>query len=110
VQWSGFHVGVDDTVTLNCVVAWALEMRAAHPQVRVGVAAHFSARVAQGGHPAATRNARKSAPTVAELVGDFLANVEAKRKPTTALEYRRIWKRHVEPELGTTLVVGVTTA
>jgi integrase len=66
--------------------------------------------VALGGDPAAARKARKSAPTVAELGEEFLINVEAKRKPTTAVEYRRIWNRHIKPELGTTLVVSVTTA
>jgi hypothetical protein len=78
-------------------------------QARVA-AKQMLGEVAHGGDPAATRKARKTAPTVAELGVDFLANAEAKRKPSTALEYRRIWKRHLEPELGTTLVVGVTTA
>jgi integrase len=66
--------------------------------------------VALGGDPAAARKARKTAATVAELGEEFLINVEAKRKPSTAVEYRRIWNRHLKPELGTTLVVSVTTA
>ena len=65
--------------------------------------------VAQGGDPAASRTARKAAPTVSELGEDFLANVDAKRKKSTADEYRRVWERHVVPELGTTLVASVST-
>ncbi|MEQ1857492.1 MAG: site-specific integrase [Longimicrobiales bacterium] len=66
--------------------------------------------VAQGGDPATSRAASKTAPTLRELGETFLANVEAKRKKSTAKEYRRLWERHVLPELGTTLVASVSTA
>jgi integrase len=66
--------------------------------------------VAQGGDPAAVRAASKTAPTLKELGDVFLSNVDAKRKKSTAKEYRRLWERHVLPDLGTTLVASVSTA
>ena len=65
--------------------------------------------VARGGDPATARAASKTAPTLRGLGEDFFVNVEAKRKKSTAKEYRRLWERHVLPELGTTLVKSVST-
>ncbi len=57
--------------------------------------------VARGGDPSQARRQIKEAPTVTELAERFLAeHVEAKRKPATAQEYRRLLEKHVLPELG----------
>jgi len=60
------------------------------------------ASVAGGNDPAALKAAERLAPTLAELADLFLSeHVDAKRKQTTALHYRRILKAIVLPELGT---------
>src|SRR5712671_6147779 len=47
--------------------------------------------VVKGADPAGDRAARRVAPTVAELAERFLAeHAEAKRKPSTVREYRRL--------------------
>ncbi len=54
-----------------------------------------------GADPAADRIARKEAPTIADLAERFLAeHAEAKRKASTALEYRRLLDRAILPALG----------
>ncbi len=65
------------------------------------------AEVAGGTDPAAERHAAKGAPTVATLGVDFLDDVNARRKPTTAREYARLWKKHVLASLATRRVVDV---
>ncbi|HXB26488.1 MAG TPA: tyrosine-type recombinase/integrase [Gemmatimonadaceae bacterium] len=66
--------------------------------------------IAAGGDPASDRDAAKDAPTVAALGVDYLSDVAARRKTTTATEYRRQWAKHVEPALGSKRVADVTTA
>jgi integrase len=67
------------------------------------------ALVAQGKDPAAAKAAAKAAPTVAELAQRFLAeHAEAKRKASTAAEYRRLLDHVILPALGTKRVVDVT--
>jgi integrase len=67
--------------------------------------------VAAGGDPAAERDAQKAAPTVAELAARFLSeHVEAKRKPRTAQEYRRLIEKVILPALGSKRVASVTRA
>ena len=57
--------------------------------------------VAHGKDPAIARSAAKAAPTVADLAKRFLAeHVEAKRKASTAKEYRRLLDHVVLPALG----------
>ncbi len=68
------------------------------------------AEVAQGRDPTVTRNAIKAAPTVATLGVDFLGDVRARRKPTTASEYTRQWDKHVIPAIGTRRASDVSTA
>jgi hypothetical protein len=64
-----------------------------------------------GGDPAAAKIARKEAPTVADLVERFFAeHAQAKRKATTALQYRRLLDRIVLPALGKRKVVDITRA
>jgi len=67
--------------------------------------------VAGGGDPAAEREAERKAGNVALLAETFLAeHVEAKRKPRTAAEYRRLLSLFVLPELGRLKVADVTQA
>jgi integrase len=67
--------------------------------------------VAHGKDPAGARAAAKSAPTVADLAQRFLGeHVEAKRKASTAAEYRRLLGKIVLPALSKRKVVEVTRA
>jgi integrase len=68
------------------------------------------ADVIRGGDPAATLRSKKTNPTTEELGTDFLEHVKHHRKETTAAEYKRMWKKHVLPEFGSTLAESVTTA
>jgi integrase len=62
-----------------------------------------------GADPAADKIARKEAPTVADLAERFLAeHAEAKRKASTATEYRRLLDRIILPAIGKRKVVDVT--
>jgi integrase len=65
--------------------------------------------VAKGADPAGAKAAAKTAPTVAELATRFLAeHAEAKRKPRTAREYRRLFEKVILPVLGLKRVAEVT--
>jgi integrase len=66
--------------------------------------------VARGSDPAASRNRDKSAPTVAAHGADYLDDVRARRKPTTAREYARLWQKHVISAIGTRRVADVSPA
>jgi|HubBroStandDraft_4_1064222.scaffolds.fasta_scaffold10689_1 integrase len=62
-----------------------------------------------GADPAADKIARKEAPTVADLAERFLAeHAEAKRKASTATEYRRLLDRIILPALGKRKVIDIT--
>lgn len=67
-------------------------------------------KVAQGVDPAAERAARKEAATIEELGTEYLKDVELRRKPGTAKEYERLWKKHVLTALGSKFVAEITTA
>lgn len=57
--------------------------------------------VAEGKDPADKKQVDRAAPTVAALAARFLTDhVEAKTKPRTGIEYRRVVDRIVVPELG----------
>lgn len=66
--------------------------------------------IAEGADPATARQDVRRAPTVAELGEHYLADARARRKPSTAVEYARLWKKHVVPALATRKVAAVTTA
>lgn len=68
------------------------------------------ADVAKGFDPAAGRAESKVAPTVAMLGDEFLLDAEARLKPGTLLEYRRVWKAHVLPALSSKRVADVSVA
>ena len=63
-------------------------------------AKHELGKVASGIDPSRERAAEKSALTVKELGLAFLSDVEARRKISTSMEYRRLWAKHVLPALG----------
>lgn len=67
------------------------------------------AAVRGGANPAAERQAYKAAPLVSELAARFLAeHVEAKRKPGTAAEYKRLIDTLILPAIGTRKAAAVT--
>lgn len=67
--------------------------------------------VENGADPAADKSARKEAPTLADLAERFLAeHAEAKRKASTAAEYRRLVYKIILPALGKRKVADVTRA
>ena len=67
--------------------------------------------VAQGKDPAGVRSEAKGAPTVAEFAARFLAeHAEAKRKASTAAEYRRLLGRVILPALGKRKVADIKRA
>lgn len=97
-------------ITLGEFGALTVEMARTLAKARAGA-------VATGLDPAGEREARRRAMraerealTVAELGADYLDDVDARRKPTTAREYRRLWTKHVIPVLGSMKVADVTTA
>src|SRR5215212_12154528 len=71
------------------------------PEQARGEARRLLGMVEGGADPAAAKIARKEAPTVADLAERFLAeHAEAKRKASTATEYRRLLDRIILPALG----------
>ncbi len=67
-------------------------------------------RVAQGSSPAAERAALKHLIRVSELSASYLDEVDRRRKPGTAREYRRLWTKHIIPAFGTKQASAVTPA
>ena len=67
-------------------------------------------RVAQGSSPAAERAALKQMIRVSELSVSYLDEVDRRRKPGTAREYKRLWKKHILPAFGMKQVSAVTPA
>jgi integrase len=75
--------------------------------------------VANGRNPAEVKRGLRASRTVSELGGwhespekweGFLGDVRAKRKPTTATEYGRLWEKHILPAVGNVRVSDVSTA
>jgi integrase len=67
--------------------------------------------VESGGDPATDKIARKDAPTVTDLAERFLAeHAEAKRKSSTAAEYKRLLDKIILPALGKRKVADITRA
>ena len=67
--------------------------------------------VRQGKDPAADHSAHREAPTVKELADRFLTeHVEAKRKSSTATEYRRLLDKLILPALGKKKLSDVSRA
>jgi integrase len=66
--------------------------------------------VIDGKDPLREREARRAESTVTELGDLFLAHVEAKRKPSTARDYRAMFTSFVYPAIGNLRVGDVTRA
>lgn len=67
--------------------------------------------IADGTDPAAERVARRESPTMADLARRFLIeHVDAKRKASTAAEYRRLIDRVILPALGARRAADVMRA
>jgi integrase len=67
--------------------------------------------IENGADPAADKSARKEAATIADLADRYIAeHVEAKRKHSTAVEYRRLLDKITLPELGKRKVGDITRA
>jgi integrase len=81
---------------------WTAETARAEAKRLLGLVAH-------GQDPAGAKTAAKTAPTVGELVARFLVeHAEAKRKPSTAREYRRLLEHVVLPLIGKHKVTDIT--
>ncbi|HKM71338.1 MAG TPA: tyrosine-type recombinase/integrase [Stellaceae bacterium] len=79
------------------------------PETARAEALRVLGEVAKGADPAGAKAAAKAAPTVTELAVRFLAeHAEAKRKPRTAREYRRLIEKVILPVLGQRRVADVT--
>lgn len=68
------------------------------------------ARAARGEDPTRERTTALEAETFDALFPEYIADVLARRKPTTAREYTRIGKRYILPALSRKLARDVTTA
>lgn len=66
--------------------------------------------VAKKEDPHAESDRARVATRVSEVIDSYLRNVDAKKKPTTAKEYRRLFKKHIVPAIGTMPLVDVTPA
>jgi len=66
------------------------------------------AEVRLGGDPAAQAKAERKQLTLAELIDEYLTEIEARLKPRTAAFYRDILIRLVKPELGSRKVDAIT--
>ena len=64
--------------------------------------------VAQGEDPSEDRSVEKRRKKVSELGEDYFKEVDARRKPGTAKEYARLWRKHVIPTFGSRKVAEVT--
>jgi integrase len=81
------------------------------PETARSEARRLLGAIENGVDPAADRSARKTAPTVADLAHRFLdEHADAKRKNSTAVEYRRLLDKIILPELGKRKVADVTRA
>lgn len=76
-------------------------------QARDKALQHLST-VAKGTDPQAERRAARAGLSVSELSVPYLEEVDQRRKPGTAKEYRRLWKKHILPAFGTRAVSAVT--
>jgi integrase len=81
------------------------------PETARAEARRLLGQVAHGKDPAAAKAEQKAAPTVAALAENFMAkHVGAKRKDSTAAEYRRLLDKIILPALSKRKVADVTRA
>lgn len=81
------------------------------PETARGEAKRLLGMVEDGADPASDKIARREAPTVAQLAERFLAeHATAKRKGSTAAEYKRLLNNIILPALGKRKAAEVTRA
>jgi len=66
--------------------------------------------ISSGSDPAEAKRAQRAELTMRELYPAYMEDVERRRKPSTATDYKRMWERHVLPTFGNKKVVAVTLA
>ncbi len=71
-------------------------------------AAAARARLERGDALHRDKAARRAIPTVDQLAGEYLTELERTRKASTAAEARRLIEKHLTPALGRELVTAVT--
>lgn len=81
------------------------------PDMARGVARAWAAEVAQGGDPAAAKEARRNAPSVAALLERYLEDhARPKNKPSTLRNVEVLIERVILPEFGRLKVADVSRA
>jgi integrase len=80
------------------------------PEQARKAAADLLARVRLGEDPAASRSAERKSITVGDLLGAYMDDRIAKRKPGTAALYASYIRRHLGPALGKHRATAVTRA
>jgi integrase len=79
------------------------------PETARAEAKRLAGQIASGGNPAAERDARKAAPTLAEIAQRFLEeHASTKLRAGTAREYRRLVAKVLVPALGSRHLAEVT--
>lgn len=91
---AGGRRSVTRRVTIGEYGTWSVERARRKAKAILGAAA-------DGSDPAAERAAIRQAQTVAEAGSVWLAELEAKAKPSTVYEWSRIWHKELLPALGT---------
>lgn len=121
-ELAGFHVRVTPNGEKTFYVRYraGFDRNAPRPRLRLdrygvltvdearALAKKHLADVVRGEDPAAVRAAKRTAETVGSFGQEYLRHVDAHRQPSTAKEYRRLWNKHIEPELGRKAVASVT--
>src|SRR5688500_18452534 len=74
------------------------------------LARRYLGAVTEGADPSRERHAERHAATVAALGTAYLDDVRVRRKSGTAVEYARLWTKHVVPALGRLSVASITEA
>jgi integrase len=64
--------------------------------------------ISSGSDPAEAKRAQRAELTMRELYPAYMEDVERRRKPSTAADYKRMWERHVLPTFGNKKVVALT--
>jgi integrase len=85
--------GIERRLTIGSWPDWSVVAARAE-------AAKQKREIDQGRDPMAQRHHERQGPTVAALCDRFLAEHVARKKPRTAVGYRRMVEKHVKPRLG----------
>jgi Arm DNA-binding domain/Phage integrase central domain len=79
------------------------------PETARAEAKRLTGEIASGGNPAAARDTRKAAPTLAEIAQRFLdEHADVKLRPRTAHEYKWLVEKMLVPALGSRRLTELT--